>query len=86
MLFRSESGRIQHNDANTIYIVALDRNAAASVASSRDWTSYYSQFHPTELAMRYVVVRGGLEPEAFAESMSASFLRALINPAGDGWF
>ena len=81
-----ESGRIQHNDANTIYVVALDRNAHASVASSSDWSSYYSLFHPTELAMHYVVVRGGLEPDQFSQAMSASFLRALINPAGDGWF
>jgi hypothetical protein len=81
-----ESGRIQHTDANTVYLVMLDRDADASVASSRNWSSYYSQFHPTELAMRYVVVRGGLEPERLAESMSASFFRALINPAGNGWF
>jgi hypothetical protein len=81
-----ESGRIQHVDENTIYLVALAPDVDASVASSRDWLSYHSEFHPTELPMRYVVVRTNLEPGKVSEAINASIYRALANPAGNGWF
>jgi hypothetical protein len=81
-----ESGRIQHVDENTIYLVALAPDVDASVASSRDWLSYHSEFHPTELPMRYVVVRTNLEPGRMSEAINASVYRALANPAGNGWF
>jgi hypothetical protein len=81
-----ESGRIQHLDENTVYVVVLDPETNASIASQRDWSSYHSQFHPNELAMRYVVVRGGLDRERMGEAISASLFRALVNPAGNGWF
>lgn len=80
-----ESGRIQHLDENTIYLVALAPDVDASVASSRDWLSYHSEFHPTELPMRYVVVRTN-QPGRLAEAINASVYRALANPAGNGWF
>jgi hypothetical protein len=81
-----ESGRIQHLDENTIYLVALAPEVDASVASSRDWLSYHSEFHPTELPMRYVVVRTNLQPTRMSEAINASVYRALANPAGNGWF
>ena len=81
-----EAGRIQHLDENTIYVVVLDPETDASVASTRDWMSYHSQFHPTDLAMRYVVVRGGLDRAKLGDAIAASVFRALINPAGNGWF
>ena len=81
-----ESGRIQHLDENTLYVVVLDPESDASVAGTRDWASYASQFHPNDLAMRYVVVRGGLNRAKLGESIMASVFRALINPAGNGWF
>ena len=67
-------------------IVALDPMTMVSVGATRDWNSYHSQFHPSELAMPYVVVRGGLESGAMREALFASVARALVNPAGDGWF
>jgi len=79
-------GRIQHTSPDVLTIVVLDSETTLAVGQTRDWTSYHSQFHPTELAMPYVVVRGGLAPEAFRQSLAASVFRALVNPAGDGWF
>lgn len=80
-----ESGAIQHVDRDTVYVVMLDRESA-SVGSTRDFWSYHSQFHPSDLPMRYVVVRGGLSPEQLREAMMTSVYRALVNPAGNAWF
>jgi hypothetical protein len=81
-----EAGRIQHVDPNVIYVVMLDPTMSASIGDTRDWLSYHSQFHPTELPMRYVVVRGGLDLASQREAVRASISRALVNPDGDGWF
>ena len=81
-----ESGRLQHVDKETVYVVVLDRNATVAVGGNRDWMSYHSQFHPTELPMRYVVVRGDLDPATMREAVFASLSRTLVNPDGDGWF
>ncbi|MGH9419396.1 MAG: hypothetical protein ACRD3J_05435, partial [Thermoanaerobaculia bacterium] len=81
-----ESGRIQHVDENAVYLVMLDPQTDASVASNRDWLSYHSEFHPTDMAMRYVVARGKLEAAALHEAINASVYHALVNPAGNGWF
>jgi hypothetical protein len=81
-----EDGRIQQVDENAIYLVMLDPSTDASIAADRDWQSYHSEFHPSDLAMRYVVARGGLEPAALREAIHASVYRALVDPAGNGWF
>ncbi|HEX6098659.1 MAG TPA: hypothetical protein VF432_20255 [Thermoanaerobaculia bacterium] len=81
-----DAGRIQHVDAGVIYVVLLDETMHASVGGTRDWLSYHSQFHPTELPMRYVVVRGGLDRATRDGAIRASLSRALVNPAGDGWY
>ena len=81
-----EAGRIQHVDPDAIYVVLLDRSMQASIGGARNWVSYHSQFHPTELPMRYVVVRGGLDRAALQDAMRASISRALVNPEGDGWY
>jgi hypothetical protein len=81
-----EAGRIQHVDADVVYVVMLDETMLPSVGGTRDWLSYHSQFHPAELPMRYVVVRGGLDPETQQDAIRASVARALVNPEGDGWY
>lgn len=81
-----EAGRIQHVDPDAVYVVLLDESMNASIGGTRDWLSYHSQFHPTELPMHYVVVRGGLDRATRAEAIRASFARTLVNPAGDGWY
>jgi hypothetical protein len=81
-----ESGRIQHVDPDAVYVVMLDASMQPSVGGTRDWLSYHSQFHPTELPMRYVVVRGGLDRVQQRDAIRASVARALVNPAGDGWY
>jgi len=81
-----EAGRIQHLDENAIYLVMLDPQMDASVASDRNWLSYHSEFHPTELPLRYVVARGRLEGSSLRDAINASVYRALVNPAGNGWF
>jgi hypothetical protein len=81
-----EAGRIQHLDENAIYLIVLDPQTDASVASDRNWQSYHSQFHPTDLAMRYVVAKGSLDTADLHEAIDASVYRALVNPAGNGWF
>jgi len=81
-----DEGRIQHVSPDVLTIVVLDPETSPVVGQSRDWSSYHSLFHPTELAMPYVVVRGGQTADALRESLVASVYRALVNPAGDGWF
>jgi hypothetical protein len=81
-----ESGRIQHVDPNAIYIVMLDASMHPALGGTRDFLSYHSVFHPTDLPMRYVVVRGGLDRAALSDAMRASVARALVNPEGDGWY
>ena len=81
-----QSGRIQHVDPDAVYVVMLDASMQPSVGGTRDWLSYHSQFHPTELPMRYVVVRGGLDRAQQRDAIRASLSRALVNPAGDGWY
>lgn len=81
-----EAGNIQHVDPDVIYVVMLDAATQASLGGTRDWLSYHSQFHPSELPMRYVVVRGGLGRAAMQDAMRASISRALVNPEGDGWY
>lgn len=81
-----EAGRIQHVDPNAVYVVLLDASMQPSVGGTRDWLSYHSQFHPTELPMRYVVVRGGLDRAALQDALRASVSRALVNPEGNGWY
>jgi hypothetical protein len=81
-----EAGRIQHLDPNVVYVVMLDPSLHPSIGGTRDWLSYHSEFHPTELPMRYVVVRGGLDPATRQQAIRGSLARALVNPAGDGWY
>lgn len=81
-----EAGRIQHVDPNAVYVVLLDDAAQPSVGGTRDWLSYHSQFHPTEMPLRYVVVRGGLDRAVREDAIRASVSRTLVNPAGDGWY
>lgn len=81
-----EAGRIQHLDPDAVYVVMLDGSMQPSVGGTRDWLSYHSQFHPTELPMRYVVVRGGLDRVTLQDAIRGSLTRALVNPAGDGWY
>jgi hypothetical protein len=80
-----EAGRIQQ-DPNAVYVVMLDASMQPSIGGTRDWLSYHSEFHPTELPMRYVVVRGGLDRAAQQDALRSSLARALVNPAGDGWY
>ncbi|HJQ35831.1 MAG TPA: hypothetical protein VKB93_01700 [Thermoanaerobaculia bacterium] len=77
-----ESGRIQHVDPDAIYVVMLDATMQPALGGTRDFLSYHSVFHPTELPMRYVVVRAGADRNA----IRASVARALVNPEGDGWY
>lgn len=79
-----EQGRIQHTDESTVYIVVLPRGTDAAVGETRDWLSYHSEFHPDDLAMPYVVVRGGIDD--FDTALAASVYRALVSPSGNGWF
>jgi hypothetical protein len=86
LLTEVESGRIQHVDPNVVYVVVLDASMQPVLGGSRDWLSYHSLFHPTELPMRYVVVRGGLDPETLRDAIRVSVARTLVNPDGDGWY
>jgi hypothetical protein len=81
-----ESGRIQHREADVVTIVVVDDDAPLAVGTTRDWLSYHSLFHPTEVGMPYVVVRANRDLGTLREALFASVARALIDPAGDGWF
>lgn len=81
-----ESGQLQHLDESAIVLVMLAPGMAPAVGSTSDYLSYHSQFHPSDLAMRYVVVRGGLDAKSSREAALASIARAIVNPNGNGWF
>lgn len=81
-----ESGRIQHVDRDTIYVVMLEPETKISIGTTTDLLSYNSVFHPTEEPMRYVVVRGGLDDATARGAIHAGIARAAINPNGNGWF
>jgi hypothetical protein len=77
------SGRLQHLDESAIVVVVVPDDSRLAVGATTNWTSYHSLFHPTELAMPYVVVRAGAD---LREAMFSSIVRAIIDPQGDGWF
>jgi hypothetical protein len=81
-----EDGRIQHIDRNTIYVVVMEPGTQLSIGTTTDFLSYNSVFHPTELPMRYVVVRGGLDSSVTRDAMHAGVARATVNPDGNGWY
>ena len=81
-----ESGRIQHNDPEKVYVVVLDEDAEINVGGTTDFLSYNSVFHPTEMPMRYVVVRGGLDADTERSALNAGVAHAILNPNGNGWF
>jgi len=81
-----EGGRLQQIDENAITVVVLDANADVAVGTTRDWLSYHSLFHPTELGMPYVVVRNVADRDAFREALLASVARTIVNPAGNAWY
>ena len=76
-------GRIQHLDEDVITVLIIPADSRLTIGSTSDWSSYHSLFHPTELAMPYVVVRAGPN---LGEAMFASVVRAIVDPRGDGWF
>ncbi|HEY2323273.1 MAG TPA: hypothetical protein VGJ82_10480 [Thermoanaerobaculia bacterium] len=78
-----ESGRIQHVDDSVITVVVVPADARIAVGTTTDWSSYHSLFHPTEIGMPYVVVKGG---STLRDAMFASVARTMIDPKGDGWF
>lgn len=81
-----ETGRLQQFDDNAITVVVVDDGVDLAVGTTRDWQSYHSLFHPTELAMPYVVVRNVADRAALREALFASVARAIVNPAGDAWY
>lgn len=81
-----EAGRLQQFDENVITVVVVDNDAELAVGTTRDWQSYHSLFHPSELAMPYVVVRNLADRDALREALFASVARAIVNPAGDAWY
>jgi hypothetical protein len=79
-------GRLQHVDPDAIYVVMMEPGVELSLGSTTDFLSYNSVFHPTELPMRYVVVRGGLDASTTSAALYAGVARAAVNPNGNGWF
>jgi hypothetical protein len=86
LAYAVESGRIQHREAGVVTVVVVDDDAPLAVGTTRDWLSYHSLFHPFEVGMPYVVVRANRDLGTLREALFASVARALIDPAGDGWF
>ncbi len=81
-----ESGQLPHLDRDAIYVVMTEPGVELSVGTTTGFLSYNSVFHPTEEPMRYVVVRGGLEPRTARDAIYAGVARAAVNPNGNGWF
>jgi hypothetical protein len=83
------NGSLPLRDENVIHLVflapALQSVLSASVAG-RDYHSYHSHVQLQDVNIRYVVVPYDHDLGRMTEAARQSFLRAVVNPDGDGWY
>ncbi len=82
-------GSLPLRDENVIHLIFLApalQSVLSSSAAGRDYHSYHSHVQLQDVNVRYVVVPYDHDLGRMAEAARASFLRAVVNPDGDGWY
>jgi hypothetical protein len=82
-------GSLPLRDENVIHLVFLApalQSVLSSSAAGRDYHSYHSHVQLQDVNVRYVVVPYDHDLGRMAEAARVSFLRAVMNPDGDGWY
>jgi hypothetical protein len=84
-----QSGSLPSRDENTVYILFLAPDIDSTLGDHRagaDYASYHSHFHAQDVNVRYVVVPYDADAKVMGDAASASLIRAIVNPDGDGWY
>jgi len=84
-----ENGSLPSRNDDTIYILFLSPSISSTLgekAAVTDYASYHSHFHSHDVNVRYVVVPFHEDLNVMNQAATASLIRAIINPDGDGWY
>lgn len=84
-----ENGSLPSRNDDTIYVLFLSPNISSTLGektAGTDYASYHSHFHSHDVNVRYVVVPFQSDMTGANDAATASLIRAIINPDGDGWY
>ena len=84
-----ENGSLPSRNDDTIYVLFLSPAISSTLGektAGTDYASYHSHFHSHDVNVRYVVVPFHEDVNVMNQAASASLIRAIINPDGDGWY
>lgn len=82
-------GSLPLRDENVIRLIFLApglQSVLGSSAPGRDYHSYHSHVQLQDINVRYVVVPYDQDLARMADAARQSFVRAVVNPDGDGWY
>ena len=82
-------GSLPLRDENVIRLIFLAPGLQSVLklsAGGRDYHSYHSHVQLQDINVRYVVVPYDQDLGRMADAARQSFLRAVVNPDGDGWY
>ena len=82
-------GSLPLRDENVIRLIFLASGLQSVLGSStpgRDYHSYHSHVQLQDINVRYVVVPYDQDLGHMADAARQSFVRAVVNPDGDGWY
>jgi hypothetical protein len=84
-----ENGSLPSRNDDTIYVLFLSPSISSTLgekSAGTDYASYHSHFHSHDVNVRYVVVPFHEDLNVMNQAATASLIRAIINPDGDGWY
>lgn len=84
-----ENGSLPSRSDDTIYVLFLSPEISSTLGEKNagsDYASYHSHFHSHDVNVRYVVVPFHEDTNVMNQAATASLIRAIINPDGDGWY
>ncbi len=82
-------GSLPLRDENVVHLILLApglQSVLGSSAGGRDYHSYHAHVQLQDINVRYVVVPYDQDLGRMADAARQSFLRAVVNPDGDGWY
>jgi len=82
-------GSLPQRDENVIHLIFLApalQSVLSSSVAGRDYHSYHSHVQLQDVNVRYVVIPYDHDLARMADAARQSFLRAVVNPDGDGWY
>jgi len=83
------AGILPLRDDNAIHLIFLAPGLNFTLgnhAAGSDYHSYHSHVQINEVNVRYVVIPFDQDLKRISEATRESFLRAILNPDGDGWY